>query len=287
MAEPRDAVLSIQSQVAFGHVGNSAAVLPLQRLGFDVFPVPTVQLAHHPGYGRWCGFRLRPDQIEEILGGLEERGAFRRCAGLLSGYLGDAPIADLVLRAHRVVRSARPDALYLCDPVIGDDHTGVFVSAGVPERMRDDLVPAADVITPNRFELAWLAGRPVETREQALAAAAEVRARGPRVVVATGLTFADAPDKVSVLAESAQGAWLVTTPRREATLHGAGDLFSALLLGHYLRTRELPGALERATAATFAVVERTIAASSTELRLVAAQDEFAAPRRLFRAERLR
>jgi pyridoxine kinase len=282
MAEP-DAVLAIQSQVVYGHVGNSAAVLPLQRLGFDVFAVPTVHLAHHPGYGRWRGFRVRPDLVEEMLAGLEERSAFRRCAGVLSGYLGEAAIADLVLRAHRAVRSRRPDAVFLCDPVIGDDDVGVFVAAGIPETIRERLVPAADVITPNRFELSYLAGRPVETREEAVAAAREIRARGPRLVVATGLVFAERPEEIAVLAESAAGTWLVTTPRRPAVPHGTGDVFSALFLGHYLRSRDPRTALERATGAMFAVVERTIKAGAGELRLVAAQDEFAVPKHAFRA----
>jgi pyridoxine kinase len=285
MAEP-DAVLAIQSQVVYGHVGNSAAVLPLQRLGFDVFAVPTVHLAHHPGYGRWRGFRVQPDLVEEMLAGLEERGAFPRCAAVLSGYLGAAAIADLVLRAHQAVRARRPDAVFLCDPVIGDDDVGVFVAAGIPEVIRERLVPAADVITPNRFELAYLAARPVETREQAVAAAREVRARGPRLVVATGLVFADRPEEIAVLAESATGAWLVTTPRREGVPHGTGDVFSALFLGHYLRTRDARAALERATAAMFAVVERTIKAGAGELRLVAAQDDVAVPKHVFRAQRL-
>ncbi len=177
---PRDAVLSIQSAVAYGHVGNSAAVLPLQRLGFDVFPVPTVLLAHHPGQGRgWRGHKVEPERIEEILDGLAARGAFARCAAVLSGYLGDAAVGGLVLEALAAVRAARPDALYLCDPVIGDDASGVFVSAGIPEVMRERLLPAADILTPNRFELARLSGRPVENLTDAQAAAAALRARGP------------------------------------------------------------------------------------------------------------
>jgi pyridoxine kinase len=281
-----DAVLSIQSQVAYGHVGNSAAVLPLQRLGFDVFAVPTVHLAHHPGYGRWRGFRVQPELLEEILAGLEERAAFPRCAGVLSGYLGAVALADLILRAQRAVRARRPDVVFLCDPVIGDDDVGVFVAAGIPEVIRERLVPAADVITPNRFELAYLAGRPIESLEQAVAAAREVRALGPRLVVATGLVFADRVDEIAVLAESASGGWLVRTPRREGVPHGTGDVFSALFLGHYLRSRDPRTALERATAAMFALVERTTKAGADELRLVAAQDDFAVPKHLFRAERL-
>ncbi len=301
---PRDAVLSIQSAVAYGHVGNSAAVLPLQRLGFDVFPVPTVLLAHHPGQGRgWRGHKVEPARIGEILSGLaasgsapttaggagsQGRGAFARCAAVLSGYLGDAAVGELVLEALAAVRSARPDALYLCDPVIGDDASGVFVSAGIPEVMRERLLPAADILTPNRFELAQLSGRPVESLADAQAAAAAIRAMGPGIVVATGLTLPDRPDQLAVLADTADASWLVTTPRLPVALGGTGDAFSALFLGHYLAAgHEIRAALERAVGAMFALVELTHAAGADELCLVAAQDEFAAPSTPFRAERLR
>ena len=180
MSQPRDAILSIQSQVAYGHVGNSAAVLPLQRLGFDVFPLNTVQLAHHPGYGAWRGHKLRPEQLDEILRGLEEHGVLGRCAAVLSGYLGDPGVADVVARAVAAVRRARPEALYLCDPVIGDDGPGVFVSAGVPEAIRERLVPLADIVVPNRFELAQLtaaAGRIARGRARRRGRAARPRSR--------------------------------------------------------------------------------------------------------------
>jgi pyridoxine kinase len=288
MTRPQDAVLSIQSAVACGHVGNSAAVLPLQRLGFDVFPVNTVLLAHHPGQGRgWWGHKVTPAQLAEILCGLEDRGALARCAAVLSGYLGDPAVADLVLRALAAVRAARPDALYLCDPVIGDDHTGIFVAPGIAEAIGDRLLPAADIVAPNRFELAHLSGRRVDSPDDALAAAATIRATGPRLVVATGLALPDAPDRIGVLADSAAASWLVTTPRLPGLVHGTGDAFSALFLGHYLRTRDTKTALELASAATFAVVEHTHAAGADELQLVLAQDELVSPGVPFRAQRVR
>jgi pyridoxine kinase len=288
MAPARRAVLSIQSQVAYGHVGNSVAVLPLQRLGFDVFALNTVQLAHHPGYGAWRGHKLQPAQLAEILGGLEERGVLNRCAAVLSGYLGDPGVADVVARAVEAVRAARPEAPYLCDPVIGDDDPGVFVSAGVPEAIGERLVPLADMIVPNRFELAHLTRRRIASLEDALAAAAELRAHGPRLVVVTGLSLPDRPGELAVLADSADEAWLVATPELPLAIGGGtGDAFSALFLGHYLMTAELRAGLERAVAAMFALVERTSAAGAEELELVAAQDELIAPGPRFPAVRLR
>ena len=281
-----DAVLSIQSQVAYGHVGNSAATLPLQRLSFDVMPVNTVQLAHHPGHGSWCGHKLEPAQIARILDGVIRRGALGHCVAALSGYLGDAGVGAVVLDAVVALRAARPDAIYLCDPVIGDDGPGVFVSEGIPELMRDRLVPAADIVTPNRFELAFLAERTVATLADARQAAATLRARGPRLVVATSLALPDDPDRLAVLADDRDGSWLIATPRLPVSIGGTGDAFSALFLGHYLRTGDPRQALERAVSAMFALVEHTLARGADELRLVAAQDDFdpATPR--FRAQRL-
>ncbi len=285
---PPDAVLSIQSAVVSGHVGNSAATLPLQRLGFDVFSIPTVLLAHHPGQGRgWRGHKLLPEQIAELLAGLEARGTLARCAAVMSGYFGTPEVSELILHTVEAVRAARPDALFLCDPVIGDDHTGVFVAPGVAEAIQDRLLPAADIVTPNRFELAHLSGCPVDGLDDALKAAAAVRALGPPLVVATGLELPEAPGTVSLLADSADASWLVTTPRLPGLVHGTGDAFSALFLGHYLRSGEPEAALELAAAAIFAVVERTHAAGADELQLVLAQDEMVGPSRRFGARRLR
>jgi len=277
---PLGAVLSIQSAVACGHVGNSAATLPLQRLGFDVLAVNTVQLAHHPGHGRWRGHKVAPAAIAEIVGGLEEHGALGNCVAVL---IGDPAVADVVLRAVAAVRAARPDALFMCDPVIGDDHSGVFVSAGIPERMRQDLVPRADIVTPNRFELAALTGHEVSDLPTALAAAAALRAGGPRLVVATGLPL---PDGLGVLAAADDEAWLVTTPRRPVAFGGTGDVFSALFLGHYLRSGVVQMGLERAVSAIYALVERGCEGGAKELPLVALQDEFVAPEQRFVAEPL-
>jgi pyridoxine kinase len=279
------AVLSIQSQVAYGHVGNSAATLPLQRLGFDVIAINAVQLAHHPGHGSWWGYKVEPERIAQIFEGVRRRGALGHCGAMISGYLGDAAVGAIVLDAVAALRAARPDALYLCDPVIGDDGPGVFVSAGIPELMRDALVPSADIVTPNRFELEFLASQPVSTLAEARQAAGALRARGPRLVVATGLSLADDPG-LMVLADDAEGAWLITTPRLAIAPGGTGDAFSALFLGHYLRAGDTGVALERAVSAMFELVERTQASGADELRLVAAQDALDPPTPRFHAQRL-
>jgi pyridoxine kinase len=278
-------ILSIQSHVAFGHVGNSAAILPLQRQGFEVLALNTVQLAHHPGYGAFSGAMTDPALLMTMLGGLERIGALDGCVAVLSGYLGTPAVGAVVSAAVQRVRACSAGAVFLCDPVLGDDDVGIFVQAGIPEVMREVLVPQADLLTPNAFELGLLSGRPIRDIASALEAAAVLRAAGPGLVVATGLPTGD-PRRLGVLAAAAERAWLVTTPRREVLLHGTGDAFSALFLGHYLRTKSVPAALEAAASAMYALVERTVDAGSAELALIAAQDVLADPPALFRAERI-
>lgn len=281
----QDGILSIQSAVAYGHVGNSAAVFPLQRLGFEVWPVNTVLFSNHTGYGAWRGRVVPLDWVEEIVDGVAERGAIPRTRAVLSGYLGDPALGAAVLRTVARVREARPDMLYACDPVMGDEDRGFFVRPGIPEFFRDHAVPVADIVTPNQFELAWLADRPITNLEDALAAAAAVRATGPRLVVCTSLRLGD-PQELAVLAQDGLGSWLCRTPYLPITLSGTGDAFTALFLGAWLRTGAVDATLEHAVAAMYALVEATHRAGSRELALVAAQESLVAPARRFPAVRV-
>lgn len=266
-------VLSIQSRVAYGHVGNGAAVLPLQRMGFEVITLDTVQLAHHPGYGGFVGRFEEPALLGETLGSLERIGVLQRCVAVLSGYLGTAAMADVVEDAVRRVRRLRPDALYCCDPVIGDTHTGVFVRPGIEEVFRERLAPVADLLVPNVFELARLSGLAVADQDGALRAADRLRERGAAAVVASGLPVAGQAERIGMLAVDGEAAWLVATARRPLILHGTGDAFSALVLGHRLGGRSLAEALAAAAAAMAALVDRTVEEGGPELALIAAQDD--------------
>jgi pyridoxine kinase len=283
----QDGILSIQSAVAYGHVGNSAAVFPLQRLGFEAWPVNTVLFSNHTGYGVWRGQPVSLDCVNDVIAGVEERGAFAACAAVVSGYLGTPDLGEAVLGAVRRVRQSRPDALYACDPVMGDEDRGFFVKPGIPEFFRAQAVPAADILTPNAFELAHLAGHEVRSVEQALAAATQVRKAGPRVVVCTSLLVADRPGELAVVADTAEGSWIAWTPLLDIKLSGTGDVFTALYLANFLRTRSASEALERATSAMYALAAMTAEAKSRELVLVAAQDQIVAPRRSFPVQRLR
>ena len=285
------AILSIQSAVAYGHVGNSAAVFPLQRLGMEVWPVNTVQFSNHPGYGHRTGQVFTGAQVQDVVDGIAARGVLGRCVAVLSGYLGDAAVGEAVLHAVAAVRQANPAALYCCDPVIGDTGPGIYVQPAIPALLRDRCLREADIATPNQFELEQLTGRRVHTLADATAAAAALRATmrvsaGPGAcVLVTSLAVADTPDDaVDLLAAEAGGAWRLRTPKLPIAANGTGDTIAALFLLHRLRTGSTPAALAAAASATFGLLQHTLAAGSRELLTVAAQHEFVAPSRMFTAE---
>jgi pyridoxine kinase len=281
-------ILSIQSSVAYGHVGNSAAVFPLQRLGHEVWPVLTVHFSNHTGYGDWRGPLLPPSDVADVVAGIAERGVLPSCDAVLSGYQGDPAMGAVILDAVASVKAANPSAVYCCDPVMGDVGRGMFVRPGIPEFMRDEVVPHADVLTPNHYELDFLTGRTTTTLEEVLAAVDDVRDRGPRDVLVTSVLLADrAPDTLDVLAVSDAGAWAATTPMLPISPNGGGDVTAALYLAHLLGSGSPATALSRTTSSVYAVLEATLAAESRELRLVEAQDAIAHPDERFEVRQLR
>jgi pyridoxine kinase len=278
-------VLSIQSHVVYGHVGNSAAVFPLQRLGREAWPLMSVQFSSHTGYPGWRGRAFDAGMIDECAAGLQAIGALGQCAGLITGYLGRAEIGEAALRALSVVRAANPDAAYACDPVIGDVGRGSYVAPGVAEFFRDRALPAATIVTPNAFELERLTGAPAKTLVEARAAVAAVLTRGPRVAVVTSLSLDDTPaDRIDMLAGDDQGLWRLGTPKLPIAVNGAGDLFAALFFHQWLERRSTPEALSRTASSVFGIVAATLAAGARELALVAAQDELVRPSTIFLAE---
>jgi pyridoxine kinase len=281
------AVLSIQSHVAYGHVGNSSAVFPLQRLGIEVWPVHTVQFSNHTGYGEWRGRVFDGQAVEEIVAGIADRGVLAGCDAVLSGYLGSADIGHAVVQTVQKVRDVNPGAVYCCDPVIGDVGRGVFVRPGIEELLREVAVPAADIVTPNHFELDLLAGAPTRSLAEVRDAVAAVHALGPRVVLTTSLITDDTPDDaVDLLASEGGRHYRVRTPRLSVSVNGAGDAIAALFLASWLETRSAGVALGRAAASVFGLLARTAAAGSREILLVDAQEEFVAPSRTFDVQEL-
>ena len=277
-------VLSLQSRVAYGHVGNAASVFPLQRLGIEAWALDTVAFSNHTGHGRWRGSIVPAAEIAILFEGIADLGILPRIDAVLSGYLGDAATGPVLLDIVERVRAANPAALFCVDPVIGDVETGSYVTEGIAKFFRDRALALADIVTPNQFELEYLTGGRVASIAEAASAAAALRARGPKIALITSLDAA--PDRVTMLAAGTDGVWAVETPRLPVVLNGCGDVTAALFLGHLLRGQTLPDALALTAAAIFAVIETTLRLDRYELALVAAQDELLSPSRRFAPLRL-
>jgi pyridoxine kinase len=277
-------VLSVQSRVAYGHVGNAASVFPLQRLGIEAWALDTVAFSNHTGHGRWRGSVIAAAAVAEIFDGIADLGVLERCDAVLSGYIGAAETGPVLLDIVGRVRVANPRALFCCDPVIGDIDTGSYVTEGIAEFFRHRALALADIVTPNRFELEYLTGRTIGSVKSAADAADGLRALGPSVVLVTSLDLN--PERIAMLAAGPDGAFVVDTPRLPVTLNGCGDVSAALFLARLLRGESLADALALTAAAMFAVIETTVKLDRYELALVAAQDELVAPSRVFPARRL-
>jgi pyridoxine kinase len=281
-------VISIQSQVAYGHVGNSAAAFPMQMHGIDVIAVPTTLLSNRPGYPTLRGRVLEAQLVADLLLGVEERGAVESSSVILSGYLGSAEIATVVADFVARAKARNPRLTYCCDPVLGDRDRGMFVKADIPPLVRDRLCPLADILTPNHFEFEWLCGARTTTSDQVIAQAQTLLARGPSTVVVTSAELADTPhDEIETLAveQSNEGvkAWRVRTPKLPISPSGTGDLFAALLVAARCTGADTPEALGHAASAIFAVLERTALRGTEEMRIVESAELLVSPKRRFDA----
>lgn len=264
-------VLCISSHVARGFVGNRAAGFALERLGHEVWELATVHLSNHPGHPHAAGAPADPGVLTEMLDALETNGWLGQVDAVLSGYLPSAEHARVVADAVTRVRTAVPGALYLCDPACGDDPKGLYVSEPAARAIAETLLPLADITTPNRFELAWLAGADVADTATALQAAERL---APARVLATSIPAA-APDALSNLLCTPEGAWAATVTRQHTAPHGTGDFIAALFLAHRLAGRPDAEALALCTASVEAALQAS--ASADELRLVDAQAAWADP----------
>jgi pyridoxine kinase len=278
-------LLSIQSHVVYGHVGNSAVAFPLQRLGAEVLPLNTVQFSSHTGYPGWRGRVFDAAAIDDCVTGLAAVGALARCDGVVSGYLGKAEVGEAMLRAVAAVRAANPAAVYCCDPVIGDVGFGAYVEPEVAEFFARRALPAATIATPNAFELSFVTGLAIDDIAAARRAIATLQTMGPRVVLTTSLALNDTPaDALDLVAADGGQAWRVRTPRLPIVLNGTGDLIAALFFFHWLQRRSTADALAAAVSSVYGIVAATAAAGARELRLVEAQDELVHPTNRFSPE---
>ena len=281
-------ILSIQSAVAYGHVGNAAAVFPLQRIGAEVLPVNTVNFSNHTGYGEWRGSLIDPTEVHEIILGIEDRGQLPQIDVVLSGYQGGIGIGDVIVDAVRRVKEANPSALYACDPVMGNAKSGCFVAPEIPELLRNRVVPVADIITPNQFELGFLTDTEPFSLESTLESVDLARAMGPSVVLVTSVERPDRePGTIDMLAVDGNGAWKVTTPHLPYKANGSGDVTAALFAAHYRETGDAAVSLERTASSVFDLIELTYKSGERELQLIQAQEFYAHPRLQFTAERVR
>lgn len=283
-------ILSIQSSVAYGHVGNSAATFPLMRRGIEVWPVHTVHFSNNTSYESWRGPLLPAADILEVVRGIDDRGVLGSCDAVLSGYQGGEEVGSAILEAVALVKSRNPAAIYCCDPVMGDTDRGVYVRPGIPDFMRTRVVPAADVITPNQFELGLLTGLPTGSIDEVVIAAEAARDLGPAAVLVTSVVSEQNPGQLSMVLVTAAGAWQVTTPLISQTFTGAGDLTAAVFLGgllqHGLGDR-IEQALAETAAVAYGVLTITQDLKARELQLVAGQQEIADPSHRFQSVRIR
>lgn len=273
-------VLSVQSQVAFGHVGNAAANFALQRLGVPTIAVPTIILSSHKGYGTARGFSLSASQLDELLTGVDSLKT--PIHTLLSGYLGEADQAQALL----AFLNRHPELTYILDPVMGDHGVGLFVDPALPGLFKNQALPRCQIFTPNRFELEILAGQTLADLPAIINAARSLLARGPQWCVVTSLELPDWPDLIGVLAVSQSAAWTVQTPKLHGRFNGTGDLFAALLTGHLTQETKLPKALERATATTYDIAAATLNNGGGELQLIPNQALITNPKSRFTALKL-
>jgi len=281
-------ILSIQSAVAYGHVGNSAAVFPLQRIGVEVLPVYTVNFSNHTGYGAWRGPMISPDDVREVITGIEDRGVFDKIDAVLSGYQGGEGIGDVIIDAVARVKAANPNALYACDPVMGNAKSGCFVAPAIPVLLREKVVPVADIITPNQFELGFLTETDPDTLESTLASADLARAMGPRTILVTSVERPDREEgTIEMLAVDDNGAWIVQTPHLPMKANGSGDVTAALFTAHYVETSSAQIALERTASSVYDLLKATLDSGDRELQLVEAQEFYANPRMQFTARQVR
>ena len=281
-------VLSIQSCVSYGHVGNSAAVFPLQRLGHEVMPVHTVVFSNHTGYGAWGGQLISGDVVRDIVKGIDERGGLDDVELVLSGYQGGNDIGDAILEAVALVKERNPQAIYACDPVLGSAKSGCFVAPEVQTLIRDRVVPKADLITPNQFELGFITGTDPHTLEETLTSVDLVRAEGPSTVLVTSVFRPDRPeDTIEMLAVTDDGAWIVQTPQLPFKRNGSGDVAAALFSSHFRSSGDPAEALGRTAASVYELLRNTFEADSRELLLIESQEAYVAPQNTFEVRKVR
>ena len=259
-------VVSIQSQVVYGQVGNNIAVPTLQAMGLRVAAVPTVLLSNTPHHPTVHGGAVPAEWFQGWLDDLLARDALRRLRAVVLGYLGGPRQAEIVARWLGALLRERPGIRVLIDPVIGDEDVGIYVDPGMVEVYLRHLLPLADGLVPNAFELGLLSGRPVGSIEEVAEAARALLGGRTQWVVATSAAPATWPEGGMRVAAVTRDAVEVVDHRRLATTpKGTGDLFCATLAGHRLAGIGIGEATRRACDRVLEVLDASLAAGSTEM----------------------
>ena len=294
------AILSIQSHVVYGYAGNTAAVFPMQRLGREVWAINTVEFSNHTGYGAWTGKVLGEELVSDLINGLEQRDAIKNCEAVLSDYLGEASVGFVIADAVRRIKALSPKAIYCCDPVMGDAGRGFYVKPDIPALFRNVLIPLADVITPNQFELEALTGIEINDINCARKAVDILHEKGAGVVLVTSFLGNSKKGQIGMLASGKSGLYSVITPELPIGpgMAGSGDITASIFLSRYLETGDIKKTLELCTASVFGILEASwksynnhsgacpIEAAPMEMKIIQAQSELDSPSNLFQAKKL-
>ena len=284
-------ILSIQSHVVFGHAGNSAAVFPMRRLGVNVWPLNTVQFSNHTQYRQWTGTVMPASHLTEIVDGINAIDELKHCDAILSGYMGSPEQGNAIIEIVKKVKAVNPNAVYLCDPVMGHPEKGCFVAPGVAEFLCNSALPMADMMAPNILELEELNGKQqIKNVDEAVVACRELCKKGPKAILVKHLSRAGyRKDRFEMLLVTEQDVWHIERPLvdfGERQPVGVGDMTSGLFLANILLGKSLVEALEHTTSAVYAVMLETLKREAYELQLVAAQNEIETPNQWFKAKRI-
>ena len=282
-------VISIQSHVVYGYAGNKSAVFPMQLLGVDVWALNTVQFSNHTQYGKWTGMVIPKEQIGEIVRGIDEIGELHKCDAMVSGYIGSAEQVEEIIKALHKIKSKNPNAVYLCDPVMGHPDKGCIVADGVKEGLINLAMAQADIMTPNLVELRELTGLTVENFEQAIAAVKVILSKGPKKVLVKHLSkVGQDPTQFEMLLANQEGIWHISRPLHKFDKEpvGVGDLTAGLFLANLLNGKSDVEAFEHTANAVNDVMETTYKHGSYELQLIAARELIVKPNSRYKAVKI-
>ncbi len=282
-------ILSIQSHTVFGFAGNKSATFPMQLMGMDVWALNTVQFSNHTQYGKWTGMVIPKEQIGEIVRGIDEIGELKNCDAVVSGYIGSAEQVDEIIKAFHKVKALNPNAIFLCDPVMGHPDKGCIVADGVREGLIDIAMPQADIITPNLVELRELTGLEVNNFEQAVAATQAILAKGPKKVLVKHLSKVGKDStKFEMLMTTEQGVWHLSRPLYDFDREpvGVGDLTAGLFISNLLNGKSDLEAFEHTANAVNEVMRVTYEQGSYELQLIRARDVIINPTSSYKAVKI-